>query len=82
MFAVPCCARSMSIIDINGVLSFYDLEVTTNDDGTAAGEHLSFERKDAWDMVWAQDNPQLFAMMEKTRMYIMRGLDLEEPVLR
>ena len=44
------------------------------------GEHLAFERKDAWDMRWADDNPELFAMMEKTRMYIFRGLDPEEPV--
>ncbi len=31
-------------------------------------------------MKWADDNPELFAMMEKTRMYIFRGLDPEEPV--
>lgn len=31
-------------------------------------------------MRWADDNPELFAMMEKTRMYIFRGLDPEEPV--
>ena len=36
--------------------------------------------QDAWDMRWADDNPELFAMMEKTRMYIFRGLDPEEPV--
>jgi hypothetical protein len=28
-----------------------------------------------------QDNSELFAMMEKTRMYIFRGLDPEEPIL-
>ena len=33
-------------------------------------------------MMWSTDNPLLFAMMEKTRMYIFRGLDPEEPVLR
>jgi len=32
-------------------------------------------------MVWAEDNPDLFAMMEKTRMYIYRGTEPEEPVL-
>ncbi|GFH32715.1 WD_REPEATS_REGION domain-containing protein, partial [Haematococcus lacustris] len=58
----------MSVIDINGVLSFYDLQVKGQ--GSTQGEHLSFERKDAWDMRWADDNPELFAMMEKTRMYI------------
>ena len=38
--------------------------------------------QDSWDMIWAEDNPELFAMMEKTRMYIFRGLDPEEPALR
>ena len=28
-----------------------------------------------------QDNPDLFAMMEKTRMYIFRGTDPEEPII-
>ena len=32
-------------------------------------------------MKWAEDNPELFAMMEKTRMYIFRNLDPEEPIL-
>ena len=29
----------------------------------------------------SQDNPDLFAMMEKTRMYIFRGTDPEEPII-
>jgi WD repeat-containing protein 35 len=41
------------------------------------GELLKLERKDVWDMKWAKDNPDLFAMMEKTRMYVFRNLDLE-----
>ena len=40
---------------------------------TYAGEHIkTFERKDVWDMKWAADNPELFAMMERTYMYIFR----------
>ena len=39
-----------------------------------------FERKDVWDMCWSEDDPELFALMEKTRMYIFRGLVPEEPV--
>ena len=38
--------------------------------------------QDTWDMMWASDNPKLFAVMEKARMYIFRDLDPEEPVLR
>lgn len=41
------------------------------------GEEMKFERKDVWDMKWANDNPDLFAMMEKTRMYVFRNLDPE-----
>ena len=35
--------------------------------GGNEGDILKFERKDVWDMKWATDNPDLFAMMEKTR---------------
>ena len=45
------------------------------------GELIRFERKDVWDMKWAVDNPDLFAMMEKTRMYIFRHLEPEEPII-
>ena len=30
-----------------------------------------------WDLKWAEDNPDLFAMMEKTRMYIFKGTEPE-----
>ena len=41
------------------------------------GKQLPLERKDVWDLCWADDNPDMFAMMEKTRMYIFRGLEPE-----
>jgi hypothetical protein len=41
---------------------------------------LDFERKDVWNMKWADDNCDLLAIMEKSRMYILRGTELEEPV--
>ncbi|XP_063406795.1 WD repeat-containing protein 35-like isoform X2 [Mytilus trossulus] len=73
----------LSIIDISGVLTFFDIDtrITDTDGKEVVGEHLKFERKDVWDMKWAEDNPELFAMMEKTRMYIFRNLDPEEPIL-
>eukprot|EP00232_Nephroselmis_pyriformis_P019088 CAMPEP_0182899530 /NCGR_PEP_ID=MMETSP0034_2-20130328/28121_1 /TAXON_ID=156128 /ORGANISM="Nephroselmis pyriformis, Strain CCMP717" /LENGTH=1198 /DNA_ID=CAMNT_0025033565 /DNA_START=181 /DNA_END=3774 /DNA_ORIENTATION=- len=76
-----CDSTRMSIIDINGVLTFFDLTAQPEGPGGPMGEHLMFERKDTWDMLWSTDNPELFAMMEKTRMYIFRGLEPEEPVL-
>ena len=44
--ALNCDGSRVSIIDINGVLSFYDMEVSTNDDGTASGEHLASPNAD------------------------------------
>eukprot|EP00002_Diphylleia_rotans_P007172 TRINITY_DN1668_c0_g1_i5.p1 TRINITY_DN1668_c0_g1~~TRINITY_DN1668_c0_g1_i5.p1 ORF type:complete len:840 (+),score=196.96 TRINITY_DN1668_c0_g1_i5:209-2728(+) len=79
--ALNCDNTRMSIIDISGVLTFFDMEAKSKDGRTSLGEHLAFERKDAWDMKWSDDNPELFAMMEKTRMYIFRNQDPEEPVL-
>jgi hypothetical protein len=36
--------------------------------------------QDVWDLCWASDNPELLALMEKGRMYVLRGSDPEEPV--
>lgn len=43
-------------------------------------EREKLERKDVWAMCWASDNPQLLAIMEKTRMYIFKGNNPEEPI--
>lgn len=85
----PLCSR-LAIIDIAGVLSLLDLEArsssTSSDDAAgnqaATGDPSKFERKDVWDMKWANDNPDLFAMMEKTRMYVFRNLDPEVSAAR
>lgn len=74
----------LAIIDISGVLSFFNLDTKTTDESgnqSQPGELLKFERKDVWDMKWASDNSELFSMMEKTRMYVFRNLDPEEPIV-
>lgn len=96
VIAANCDSSKMSVIDINGMLTMYDIEVKSGTgrgsvaDGNkipgspkqeAPGQQLDIERKDVWNMRWASDNPDLFAIMEKTRMYIIRGLQPEEPVL-
>ena len=76
--AINCASTRAAIIDTNGVLSLFDLgtpgsehygsgdmEVPPQAEGEAP---TRFERKDVWDVRWADDNPNLFAMMEKTRM--------------
>lgn len=61
------------------MLVFFDLDTRVTDSmgHQVIGEQLKLERKDVWDMKWAKDNPDLFAMMEKTRMYVFRNLDPE-----
>ncbi|KAJ9468906.1 Intraflagellar transport protein 122-like protein [Diplonema papillatum] len=78
-----CTSTVMSVIDIIGMLTFYTLpkEENWSESHAKQAELMPFERKDVWDMKWAGDNEELFAMMEKTRMYIFRGLDPEEPIL-
>ena len=56
------------------MLSFFDLTTESAEGGevlmpSADGQPAArFERKDVWDMRWADDDPELFALMEKTRM--------------
>lgn len=67
----------LAIIDIAGVMTLLELEAGAQ---PSAGDPSKFERKDVWDMKWANDNPDLFSMMEKTRMYVFRNLDPEVSV--
>lgn len=76
-----CDSTRISIIDINGMMTLFDLDARPEGLKGQVGQKLDFERKDAWDMKWSDDNPELFACMEKTRMYVFRGLQPEEPVM-
>ncbi|XP_058282761.1 WD repeat-containing protein 35 isoform X1 [Hylobates moloch] len=80
--SLNCNCSRLAIIDISGVLTFFDLDARVMDSTgqQVVGELLKLERRDVWDMKWAKDNPDLFAMMEKTRMYVFRSLDPEEPI--
>lgn len=80
--SLNCNSSRMSIIDISGTLLLYNLDSRDpNSSNETMGEQLKFERKDVWDVKWAVDNSEMFAAMEKTRMYIFRNLDPEEPVM-
>ncbi|XP_046828988.1 WD repeat-containing protein 35 [Vespa crabro] len=81
--AINCDSTRVSIMDTSGVLTMLDLDTqkVTDSLNTKTGDDVNkFERKDVWGMSWAQDNPLLLAIMEKTRMYVLRGLDPEEPI--
>ncbi|NXQ88879.1 WDR35 protein, partial [Nyctibius grandis] len=80
--SLNCNSSRVAIIDLSGILTFFDLDTRAVDSTgqQVIGEQLKLERKDVWHMKWAKDNPDLFAMMEKTRMYVFRNLDPEEPI--
>ncbi|XP_043251348.1 WD repeat-containing protein 35 [Colletes gigas] len=82
--AINCDASRVSIIDTTGVLTMLDLDADSKKnsfkDGESADGVNKFERKDVWAMCWAQDNPTLLAIIEKTRMYVLREYDPEEPI--
>jgi len=73
-----CDGSKFSVIDINGVLSFFDMSDTT--DGSQ-GTHLTAERKEVWSLVWSSDNPTLCAVMEKNRLFILKNFEADEPIL-
>ncbi|KAH7444660.1 hypothetical protein KP509_02G086900 [Ceratopteris richardii] len=77
-----CTCTRLAVIDMDGILKFYDLKASTKrkSESESGLTCLNFERKDVWNMKWADDNSELLAVMEKSRMYIIRGTELEEPV--
>ncbi|EGF80857.1 hypothetical protein BATDEDRAFT_10893, partial [Batrachochytrium dendrobatidis JAM81] len=67
----------VSLLDATGILKLFDLEKRAG----AAGNIIdTFERKDVWDVRWASDDPEQFAIMEKTRLYVFRNMDPESPI--
>lgn len=71
--------RKLSIIYTSGVLTVIDLLESLGRHSTSS-DNEKLERRDVWAMCWANDNPQLFAIMEKTRMYVFKGNNPEEPI--
>lgn len=71
--------RKLSVIDLAGVLTVVDISDGVGRSSVPADAN-KLERKDVWSMCWASDNPQLLAIMEKTRMYIFKGSSPEEPI--
>lgn len=69
-----------AIIDINGVLSFFDMEQCPPN-SKVPGYHHPQEKKEVWSVIWSTDNKDVCALMEKNRLYVMRNMNPEEPVL-
>nr|CAD7203908.1 unnamed protein product [Timema douglasi] len=88
--AINCNSMCLAVIDVTGILRFLNLEASTSSDDNSNmsliknvnNKDLSkFERKDVWAMKWATDNSELIAIMEKTRMYVLKEFEPEEPIV-
>jgi len=76
--ALNCDATRLSVIDINGICTLYDITQCTAHLQQCIA--LTFERRDIWNLLWSTDNPVLFTVMEKNKMYIIRDTEPEEPI--
>ena len=65
------------IIIITCTCTYIHVQARQGGGGMGLAQRLSMERKEVWDFSWSDDNADLFAIMEKTRMYIFRGIDPE-----
>jgi hypothetical protein len=59
------------------MLALEEHDSTTNTPYTM----LPLERSDVWDVRWATDDALVLAVMEKTKLYIVRDLDVEAPIV-
>jgi WD repeat-containing protein 35 len=85
-----CTSGRLSTIDVNGAFSIMDLESKSEPSGEEKGsgsnmpvygKKLKVERKDVWDVKWAEDNAEMVCIMEKTKMIIFRDEAAEDPVV-
>ena len=86
-----CNSTKLSVIDVNGVLSVIDLNATidaslSEEKQSSAsdinyGKKLGIERRDVWDMKWADDDDNMLAVMEKTKMVVIVGENVDEPAV-
>lgn len=82
--AINCDSTKCALIDISGILTFRPIEESsefTLKSHVPSNQNPTTERRDVWALCWASDNPSLLATMEKTRMYILRNDEPEEPII-
>ncbi|KAK0405878.1 hypothetical protein QR680_018247 [Steinernema hermaphroditum] len=67
-----CNSSQLAVLTPSTSIRLYELE--------EKAAKLKFERKDVWTAMWDSENPNTIAIMEKSRMIVIRGSELEEPV--
>lgn len=71
----------LSVIDLTGVMTVFHIDhATLSLVPRKIAPRSNFERKEVWNMHWAKDDPEKFVVMEKSRMFIFRDYEAEDPV--
>ena len=70
---VNCNSTRLISLDLNGSLILLDLE-------PSGGKQLEYEKKECWAVVWSDTDPLSFAVMEKSRLHIVRGVTADDPI--
>lgn len=90
LMKINCTSSRIAVIDVAGVLSVLDLDArltefeekeNKNALGPYYGRRLAIERRDVWNICWAEDNDEMFCVMEKTKIIVYRNEVAEEPVV-
>ncbi|CAH8432453.1 unnamed protein product [Schistosoma rodhaini] len=79
---VNCNATCLGVIDESGIFRLHLIPDNSNSllSSVKFQNIDNFIRKDVWDVKFEEDNPNIFAIMEKTRMYIFDGLQAEPAI--
>ncbi|CAH8435334.1 unnamed protein product [Heterobilharzia americana] len=79
---VNCDATCLAVVDESGILRLHLIPDSFNNlPSSVKFQNIdNFMRKDVWDVKFEEENPHIFAIMEKTRMYIFDGLQAEPAV--
>ncbi|CAF4285167.1 unnamed protein product [Rotaria socialis] len=73
--ALNSIATLISIIDTSGYCMLIDMESKEPRE-----DITNFKKSDVWNVVWATDLPDSFAVMEKTKISLVRGVEVDEAV--
>ena len=83
VLALNCKGTKFAAIDASGTLSVFDVPPKSSENAAAKPVPVkaTFQKKDAWDALWSDDDEDALAAMEKTKMVVYRGAEPEEPVV-
>jgi WD repeat-containing protein 35 len=65
-------------IDEMNLISLWDIEKSKVTGKRLKPFKLDFEKKDVWNVLWSEDEPFKFALLEKNRLNIIKDLETEE----